>query len=101
MCKNERRAVQLFDDLRHGEGLAGASDAEQHLVLLARGDAGDEFGDGARLVSLGLVGGCELEVHKDRIRQREDKAKGRHISVCVAGEYGLSWGRTDANSLRE
>jgi hypothetical protein len=30
-------------------------------------DAGDELGDGAGLVSLGLVGGGELEVHLCRI----------------------------------
>ena len=69
VCKNERGAVQLFDDLCHGEGLAGAGDSEQHLVLFARGDAGYEFADGAWLVSLGLVGGCELKVHPYRIKQ--------------------------------
>ena len=63
--EDERGALDLFDDLRHGEGLAGAGDAEQDLVLLARGEAGDEFGDGAGLVALGLVSGGELEVHRN------------------------------------
>ena len=31
--------IGLLDDLGHGEGLAGAGDAEQHLVLLAGGEA--------------------------------------------------------------
>ena len=48
--------LQLLDDLGHGEGLAGAGDAEQDLVFLAGVEAGDEFGDGAGLVALGLVG---------------------------------------------
>ena len=61
--EDERGALDLLDDLGHGEGLAGAGDAEQDLVLLAGGEAGDEFGDGAGLVALGLVGGGELEVH--------------------------------------
>ena len=39
MRQDQRRAVGLLDDLGHGEGLAGAGDAEQHLVLLARREA--------------------------------------------------------------
>jgi hypothetical protein len=31
-------------------------------------DTGYEFGDGSRLVALGLVGGGELEVHLCRIK---------------------------------
>jgi hypothetical protein len=30
--EDERRALRRLDDLGHGEGLAGAGDAEQHLV---------------------------------------------------------------------
>ena len=33
--QNERRTVDLVDELGHREGLAGAGDAQQHLVLLA------------------------------------------------------------------
>ena len=53
----------LLDDLGHGEGLAGAGDAEQDLVLVSGVEAGDELGDGAGLVALRLVVGDELEVH--------------------------------------
>jgi hypothetical protein len=35
--EDERGAVGLLDDLGHGEGLAGADDAEQDLVLVAGG----------------------------------------------------------------
>ena len=37
--EDERGAVGLLDDLGHGEGLAGAGDAEEDLVLLAGGEA--------------------------------------------------------------
>ena len=63
MGQDEGGAVGLFDDLGHGEGLAGAGDAEQDLVLLAGGEAGDEFFDGAGLISAGFVGGDQLKVH--------------------------------------
>jgi hypothetical protein len=55
--------LDLLDDLGHGEGLAGAGDAEQDLVLVSGVEAGDELGDGAGLVALRLVVGDELEVH--------------------------------------
>ncbi len=63
MREDERGAVHLLDDLGHGEGLAGAGDAEQDLVLVSGVEAGDELGDGAGLVALRLVVGDELEVH--------------------------------------
>ena len=66
--EDEGGALGLLDDLGHGEGLAGAGDAEEDLVLFAGVEAGDELGDGAGLVALGLVGGGELEVHLYRIR---------------------------------
>ena len=39
--EDEGRAVELLDDLGHGEGFAGAGDAEQDLVLVAGVEAGD------------------------------------------------------------
>ena len=68
--EDEGGALQLLDDLGHGEGFAGAGDAEEDLVFFAGVDAGDEFGDGSGLVALGLVGGRELEVHLCRIKDR-------------------------------
>ncbi len=65
--EDESGALDGLDDFGHGEGLAGAGDAEQDLILLASGEAGDEFGDGAGLVALGFVGGGKLEVHLYRI----------------------------------
>ena len=53
--EDQRRALRRLDHLGHGEGLAGAGDAEQHLVALVRLDALDQFGDRLRLVALRLV----------------------------------------------
>ena len=44
--EDQRRALRPLDHLRHGEGLAGAGDAEQHLVALLLADAFDELADG-------------------------------------------------------
>ena len=55
MREDEGGALRLVDDAGHGEGLAGAGDAEEDLVLLAGGEAGEEFCDGA---GLGRPGGC-------------------------------------------
>ncbi len=63
MREDEGGALELLDDLGHGEGFAGAGDAEEDLVFFAGVDAGDQLGDGSGLVALGFVGGRELEVH--------------------------------------
>ena len=47
--------LDLFDDLGHGEGLAGAGDAQQHLLLQSVLDPRRQGGDGLRLVTGGLV----------------------------------------------
>ena len=43
MREDERGPVGLGDDGGHGEGLAGAGDAEEHLILLAGGEAGEKL----------------------------------------------------------
>ena len=50
--EDQRRALRRLDDLGHGEGLAGAGDAEQHLVALVPVDAVDQLRDRGRLVAL-------------------------------------------------
>ena len=65
--QDERGALHLGDDPGHGEGLAGAGDAEQDLVFFTCGETGHQLADGARLVALGRIGGGELEVHPNRI----------------------------------
>ena len=59
--EDQRRPLRARDHLRHGEGLARAGDAEQHLVLLAAFEARHQFGDGGGLVAGGLVIRNELE----------------------------------------
>jgi len=63
MRQNQRRPLRLLDDLGHGEGLARAGHAQQHLVLLARGQALHQLGDSAGLIPARLVGGHQLKVH--------------------------------------
>src|SRR5690606_39685991 len=60
--EDQRRALRLLDDLRHGEGFARAGDAEQDLVLLLPFDAVDEFGDRRRLIAGGLVVADQFEL---------------------------------------
>ena len=60
--QDERRALRLLDHLGHGEGLAGAGDAEQDLGAVVLADALDEVADGGRLVA----GGLEIGHHLDR-----------------------------------
>ena len=52
--EDQRRALGRLDHLGHGEGLAGAGDAEQHLVALVGAHALDQLVDRLRLVALRL-----------------------------------------------
>ena len=52
---DERRPVDPGDDVGHGEGLAGAGHAEQHLAAGPRRRAPDQLLDRLRLVAVGLV----------------------------------------------
>ena len=53
--EDQRRALGRLDHLGHGEGLARAGDAEQHLVALdARATPFDELRDRLRLIALRL-----------------------------------------------
>ena len=59
--QDQCRTLGRLNDVRHRERLAGARDAEQHLVLFVLADAFDEFGDGVRLVALRLILRDDLE----------------------------------------
>ena len=59
--QDQGRALGALDDVGGGEGLARAGDAEQDLGLVVVGNAGDEVGDGGRLVALRHVVGGEAE----------------------------------------
>ena len=65
--QNQRRTVQLFNDRGHGEGLAGACDAEKHLFRHPGLNSLRQGADGLRLVAGGRVGGVQLEIHKKHL----------------------------------
>ena len=57
--EHQRRALRRLDHLGHGEGLAGAGDAEQHLRAVVALGALDQIADRGRLVALGLKLGLQ------------------------------------------
>ena len=59
--QHDRRALHLRDDVRHGEGLARAGHAQQHLVPLLPPQALDQLDDRLRLVAGRLELGDQLE----------------------------------------
>jgi hypothetical protein len=87
--EDEGGAVGGLDDLGHGEGLAGAGDAEQDLVALAGAQTGEELLDGAGLVSFRFVGGDELEVHGEIIRWERRISEDKLRVWGMSGNWGL------------
>ena len=74
-----------LDHLGHGEGLARAGDAEQHLARLAiLADSFDQFADRRRLVAGGLVVGDELE-QLAALRLVGPRGLVRHEGLAVSG----------------
>ena len=63
MREDERRAVDLRDDLGHRKGLARTGDAKEHLVLIAAFDTANQLPDRLRLVSAGFVIADKFEIH--------------------------------------
>jgi hypothetical protein len=51
------------DDVGHGEGLAGAGDAEERLVAVPVLDRANQFFDGLGLIPGGLVVGVQFKEH--------------------------------------
>ncbi len=75
--EHQRRALRRLDHLGHGEGLARAGDAEQHLVALMRVHLRHQLGDGLRLIALGLELGLDLQGP-------------RRLPTCRGGEGGAA-----------
>ena len=62
VVRHDQRGPLLgLDDVGHGERLARAGHAHEHLVLRCRAEPVDEGVDGLRLIAGGLEGGDELE----------------------------------------
>jgi len=64
MCHYQGWSLQLGDDLGHGIGLAGTGNTQEHLVLETLVCALHNLADGFRLITSGLEGGGESEIHK-------------------------------------
>ena len=60
---HQRRALRFLDHLGHGKRLAGAGDAEQHLVLFALAQPARKLLDGRSLIALRLVVAVNLQFH--------------------------------------
>ena len=60
--QNQRRPIDLLDDVGHREGLAGAGDAEQCLVPIAGVQPFDQLVDRLGLVSGRLDIGDDLKI---------------------------------------
>ena len=71
--QDEGGAADGLDDLGHGEGFAGAGDAEEDLVLLALADAAREFSDGVFLIAARAVVDGQPEAHNFRVAQIADR----------------------------
>ena len=89
--QDQGRALQMLDDMGHGEGLARAGDAQQDLVALLALEPGDELDDGLGLVARGLVVGDDLEGHAPgRPRRPADEGQGaregRSLGVAEHGQ---------------
>jgi hypothetical protein len=87
---DERRLAVLRDHVADGERLAGARDAEEHLVLLALFEAAHELRDGLRLIALRLELRDQLEErlgHGERgiMRVRQATWQGERAAWSVNG----------------
>ena len=97
--QDQRGALGRLDHLRHGESLARAGDAEQHLIALMLVDAGDQFLDGGRLIALRIELRSQVEAdaalgflrplrtmrRKHRHHPRDDRVIGHGRKLRGAG----------------
>jgi len=61
--EHKRRPPDGLNDVRHGERLAAAGDAHQHLIAPIVAQPADQGLDGLRLVAGGLKRTDELKLH--------------------------------------
>ena len=67
MAQDQRRTVQLCDDVGHRERLSGARHAQQRVVLRTVFDGTDELFDCLRLVAHWGVVRYEFEIHRTKL----------------------------------
>ena len=63
MRQHQRGAARGLDHLGHGEGLTGAGDAQQNLVLIAVAQTAQQRVDSGGLVAFRLIVDPEPEGH--------------------------------------
>ena len=114
----ERRTLRALDHLRHRESLAGAGDAQQHLIALLRHHAFHQFFNCMRLIALrrifrnefefdaalalggtlgamrrpcfliAKIGIAETQQLIEALHRRPGAAKGRRVGAFVEAELG-------------
>ena len=103
--QDQRRALQRLDHLGHGEGLARAGDAQQHLVALVCARRRHQLGDGRGLVAGRLIFADELEAlaafgflrplgpvrHEVRIAARRRAIRHPRRRRIIGGPGGREW----------
>ena len=77
VAQDERRAVQLRDDVGHGEGLSRACHPQQGVMFGAVPDRADELCDRFRLVAHRGVIRYQLEIHGAKVDKKNGMVKCR------------------------
>lgn len=98
MAQDERRAVQLRDDVGHGEGLSRACHPQQGVMFGAVPDRADELCDRFRLVAHRGVIRYQLEIHGAKVGKKNGMVKyrpglagdGASVSETYRGQLKLS-----------
>ena len=96
--QNQGWLLHHLHHLGHGEGFARAGDAEQHLILLGRLNAGDQLTDGIGLVAIRLEGADHFEPPGEfrRRARRRDEGDRREAdihppNICPCGAGTISY----------
>ena len=83
----QRRPLDSLDDLGHGKGLSGASDAQQHLLLQSVLDALRQLGNSLGLVAGGLVFRYNLKI-RHFTRSVRSSIRGRPLQIPAGADSG-------------
>jgi hypothetical protein len=75
MGHDQRRAIQILDNVGSREGLAGTGHAEQRLVTVSHPDRASKLLDRLSLIPLGLVVGSQVKRHLEKDEGEVLKAK--------------------------
>ena len=88
MRDNERRALQLLDDVGHGKSFTRSGDAEQRLAAITRTNRLDELPNCFRLVALRGVVAFYFKIHKGREGLVPVERKTMHRKIGGTSAYG-------------